>query len=238
MKLRATMFVGLMILLVAPASIARGGGGGHGGGGGGGYHGGGGGYHGGGGGAWHGGYSPVTNHGSSEMGYNRGWGNGEGWGNNPDGRGYRGYGGYGYPGYGYGGVGYGYGGVGYGYGGNIYDNGYSAGGFGNAPVNGSADPLADYYRQQAQTSAMAQTQTMSSVPSGFGGVSGAMPINTSIQNPSVTAASRVDVGNEVRDNFHGSGLFAPGWWKGYKNAWCNTAWTANWVWGTVEWDTL
>jgi hypothetical protein len=232
MKLRATILVGFMILLVAPAGFARGGGGGGGGhGGGGGFHGGGGGGYHGGGGAWHGSYSPISSgHGSSELGYNREWGNGEGWGNNHNGRGYDGYG---YPGYGYGGVGYGYG-----YGGNIYDNGYAAGVPGNVAVGGSTDPLADYYRQQAQASAMAQAPTITNVPAGFGGVSGVMPINTSIQNPSVTEASRVDIGNEVRDNFHGSGLFAPPWWKGYKNAWWNPSWPANWVWDSVEWDTL
>jgi hypothetical protein len=235
MKLRATILVGLMILQVAPASFARGGGGGHGGGGGG--HGGGGGghggggYHGGGGGAFHGGYSPISaGHGTSELGYRSGLNNGGGWGNN-------------HAGYGHG-YGYGYGGYGYGYGGNIYDNGYADGGFGNMPVDGGPDPLADYYRQQAQASTMAQAQTVNTVPAGFGampgmgGAIGMAPINTSIQNPSMTAASRVDMGNEVRDNFHGSGLFAPAWWKRYKSAWCNQSWPANWVWDNVEWDTL
>jgi hypothetical protein len=228
MKLRATILVGLLLLQASPAVLARGGGGGgHGGGGGG--HGGGGGGHGGGGGGYHGGggYGGIGGHAGGELGYSGGhtggWGNGGGWGNN--------HGGYGYGGYGYGYGGYG----GYGYAGNPYDNSYTGAGFGNAPAVG--DPLADYYRQQAQASAAAQAQAnVSAVPMGFG--TGFMPVNTSIQNSTVTEASRVDIGNDVRDNFHGSGLFAPSWWKNYKNAWCNSSWPSDWVWLNVDWDTL
>jgi hypothetical protein len=212
-----------------PASLARGGGGGgHGGGGHGG--GGGGGYH---------GVAGISGHSGGMMGYSHGgggWGNSEGWGNNHSGSvaaeraAYRE--GYGYGGYGYGGYGYGYG-----YGGNVYDNSYTGSGFGNVPIGGQPDPLADYYRQQAQASAMAQAQqTVSAVPTGFG--MPVAPMNLSMQNPTSTAASRVDVGNDVRENFHGSGLFAPAWWKSYKNAWCNPSLPESWVWSNVDWNTL
>jgi hypothetical protein len=150
---------------------------------------------------------------------------------------------------------YGYG-NGYGYGYNNYGYGdyYDPNAWGNAGTSGSQmlappfmqnDPLADYYRQQQINSQMAQqgTATVSTMvlpsqgmtnqtqlPTDFGGAQG-----SSVNSEPVVS---VDEGNVVRENFHGSGLFKPVWWKNYKNAWFSPAWNDSWVWNNVDWDTL
>jgi hypothetical protein len=217
MKLPATILIALLLMSAGQASLARGGGGGGGGGG----HGGGGGGHGGGGGGHVGGGYGGGGRGYGGSGVERGYG-----------RGY--YGGYG----GYGG-GYGYGGY--------YDPGYDDNNYNYQPPPPFAadDPLADYYRQQAAASQLAQSQTsvtsmlapnqnptQQQLPTDFGG----SRMGVVIEN--VHSAATLDQGNDVRDNFHGSGLFAPTWWKLYKNAWCNPSWPSNWVWNNVDWDAL
>jgi hypothetical protein len=114
------------------------------------------------------------------------------------------------------------------------------------PPFAQADPLADYYRDQAAASQAAQQggvatvntyilpnqggATQTQLPTDFGGAQG-----TSVSRDAVVS---VDEGNLVRDNFHGSGLFTNVWWKNYKNAWFNPAWTNDWVWNNVDWDTI
>jgi hypothetical protein len=217
MKSRATILICLLLVSAMPASFARGGGGG----GGGGHGGGGGGHGGGGGGHFGGGFHGGEEHGGGHEGNGlaRGYRNGY----------YGGYGGYG----------------GYGYGG--YDPGYNDGGadYQPPPPFAADDPLADYYKQQAAASQLAQSQTsvtsmlapnqnptQQQLPTDFGGSN----MGVAIQNVRPTAS--LDQGNDVRDNFHGSGLFAPTWWRIYKNAWCNPAWPSDWVWSSVDWSTL
>ena len=102
------------------------------------------------------------------------------------------------------------------------------------------DPLADYYRQQEFESQMAQTNTtqlgampmpvQKLLPTDFGGVQG-----SSVSRDSVVT---VEEGNLVRENFHGSGLFTKPWWKNYKGTWFSPTWPDDWVWDSVDWDTL
>jgi hypothetical protein len=154
--------------------------------------------------------------------------------------------------YGYGGLrngyGYGYGGYGYGYGG--YGYGYSTPGYDGSNLTSTQppapqdDPLADYYRQQAAAAQAAQAQTSVSStlapPQAQSNQQGELPADIAgapLQTALASAqpAITVDVGNSVRDGFHGGGLFTKSWWKAYKNAWYNPLWADDWAWSNTGW---